>query len=206
MNVRDHLRVCGADTSGISETYASLGSSPRVRSRRNVEQRLEAFDGIISACAEQTNTIAARAIGRRDHLRVCGADNARATDSGNHTGSSPRVRSRHHWPHSTRPTTRIISACAEQTRSCRLTGWAARDHLRVCGADGKTYIEDTAATGSSPRVRSRQCSQCGVFRLAGIISACAEQTPRRFHPCGGGWDHLRVCGADVAILVALAYI
>ena len=50
----DHLRVCGADTSGISETYASLGSSPRVRSRRNVEQRLEAFDGIISACAEQT--------------------------------------------------------------------------------------------------------------------------------------------------------
>ena len=49
--------------------------------------------------------------------------------------------------------------------------------------------------GSSPRVRSGPFHVVQFLPPDGIISACAERSPRRFHPCGGGWDHLRVCGA-----------
>ena len=33
--------------------------------------------------------------------------------------------------------------------------------------------------------------------VAGITSACAEQTAVRGRRCRRSWDHLRVCGADV---------
>ena len=50
----DHLRVCGADWSRAIARLASMGSSPRVRSRRIQSRRGRLGDGIISACAEQT--------------------------------------------------------------------------------------------------------------------------------------------------------
>ena len=199
MNVRDHLRVCGADTSGISETYASLGSSPRVRSRRNVEQRLEAFDGIISACAEQTNTIAARAIGRRDHLRVCGADARESRRLMCWAGSSPRVRSRRLAYHGAKIRIGIISACAEQTFQTAAVRRDRRDHLRVCGADQQLSTVKWRITGSSPRVRSRRSYESSSRPFQRIISACAEQTGVFSSLSASDWDHLRVCGADESL-------
>ena len=50
----DHLRVCGADQTGVANTMRYLGSSPRVRSRLSVLAFVYDFPGIISACAEQT--------------------------------------------------------------------------------------------------------------------------------------------------------
>ena len=107
---------------------------------------------------------------------MCGADGLawRVLDA--QFGSSPRVRSRLADAIPGASGKRIISACAEQTTSCR-TKWApSPDHLRVCGADRLPYVQVAGRRGSSPRVRSRP--QLHDKRLArdGIISACAEQT------------------------------
>ena len=127
---------------------------------------------------------------------MCGADWLLSLFCSFHWGSSPRVRSRRVCPCATCVHRWIISACAEQTRCSRIIRRAARDHLRVCGADMKVTQLIRNPRGSSPRVRSRLTFICALWARAWIISACAEQTFSR----GGAYfilqDHLRVCGAD----------
>ena len=195
---RDHLRVCGADTPGGPGNGPNLGSSPRVRSRLHAAIWLFHPAGIISACAEQTRTLPTRYAFNRDHLRVCGADLGVSGFQPAVLGSSPRVRSRLSSRKRTAAKSRIISACAEQTDPSSLFNVFPKDHLRVCGADCENRVERPLDSGSSPRVRSRQRRQRSALRLAGIISACAEQT-NPFHVKRlSARDHLRVCGADNA--------
>ena len=180
-----------------------VGSSPRVRSRHAMPRHLRSGPGIISACAEQTETLTADVSAPRDHLRVCGAD-CKATGMAYGTeGSSPRVRSRR-FPRQWRfPGGRIISACAEQT--CRL-GWSgcmSRDHLRVCGADSTMRYTSRPLQGSSPRVRSRHLTCSREHLPSGIISACAEQTSAPDTRSRLSGDHLRVCGADSSVTIRL---
>ena len=173
-----------------------MGSSSRVRSRLSSVQCLVQGQGIISACAEQTRSNASSRCARGDHLRVCGADHDRSSAQLGLRGSSPRVRSRRHHPRRPRRRGGIISACAEQTNWPDSRNRSARDHLRVCGADTDPQRSLRARQGSSPRVRSRRCEQSAPSLLAGIISACAEQTRSRRRPPRSSRDHLRVCGAD----------
>ena len=104
--------------------------------------------------------------------------------------SGPRAQPDH-------PRTRgIISACAERTVMSRTPRMRPRDHLRVCGADSRTFIRSPRLPGSSPRVRSGRFEGHWKRTGIGIISACAERTRCtrcRFRYCR---DHLRVCGAD----------
>ena len=117
--MRDHLRVCGADSGFSFQVAEFAGSSPRVRSRRACRRRSRPWLGIISACAEQTRACCTRASPRGDHLRVCGADPRRRRRVRTHRGSSPRVRSRPVAASDLVMRFRIISACAEQTTSWR---------------------------------------------------------------------------------------
>ena len=197
---RDHLRVCGADYDGATGGLHQQGSSPRVRSRRAAVGRYDRGRGIISACAEQTNRHLRRILVRGDHLRVCGADALGLLPDTVDEGSSPRVRSRPNGVRDVETKRGIISACAEQTWRKRAENRFLRDHLRVCGADYPGDISDGYHTGSSPRVRSRHVKKVQADTQKGIISACAEQTSRRSGRWIWGWDHLRVCGADVLTL------
>ena len=113
-------------------------------------------------------------------------------------GSSPRVRSRRQAVMGTPVDSGIISACAEQTAGCRPRPSRARDHLRVCGADVLPLRAISPRRGSSPRVRSRPPPACTALSIAGIISACAEQTPDGPPYARPRRDHLRVCGADIS--------
>ena len=131
-----------------------------------------------------------------DHLRVCGADYGCQTIRNSLTGSSPRVRSRPSRQRHRTPVLGIISACAEQTLCNRCRSLCSWDHLRVCGADNVCDGHSSAQDGSSPRVRSRRSPQFGCGLIAGIISACAEQTGRQGTSDERCEDHLRVCGAD----------
>ena len=127
---------------------------------------------------------------------MCGADVAVEQDSHHGAGSSPRVRSRPYSPPLQARTARIISACAEQTPPGSGRGYAAWDHLRVCGADHQCQLAALTVAGSSPRVRSRPRVAALDFHARGIISACAEQTSRPRATRCPNRDHLRVCGAD----------
>ena len=192
----DHLRVCGADFRVFSVLFKVKGSSPRVRSRPAQTHPQGARGGIISACAEQTTTVRRLSSVFGDHLRVCGADAIILAGLGVGAGSSPRVRSRRTGPIPEIDQLGIISACAEQTPIRNGACERVRDHLRVCGADRISQARKWQQSGSSPRVRSRRCEQSAPSLLAGIISACAEQTRSRRRPPRSSRDHLRVCGAD----------
>ena len=168
--------MCGADWTLRRRCHRLGGSSPRVRSRQWVPVHYDQFRGIISACAEQTIRFTTKPTAPRDHLRVCGADNAGNSNITATLGSSPRVRSILSYPRAMRLPRGIISACAEQTRWPRPDCRPRRDHLRVCGADPASPRCRTALPGSSPRVRSRPHVPDELRDRLGIISACAEQT------------------------------
>ena len=176
-NVRDHLRVCGADDH--TPPHPCFGG------------------GITSACAEQTGAIRCRIAIFWDHLRVCGADVRQLFVCSAIQGSPPRVRSRRIDIDGGVDVGRITSACAEQTRSPSRRSCGRRDHLRVCGADYTDRQGVERTTGSPPRVRSRRHAHVGAQGAAGITSACAEQTTTPHRKDSGRRDHLRVCGADV---------
>ena len=154
-SARDHLRVCGADSHCTRQTIHRSGSSPRVRSRLRCSIVRWVGRGIISACAEQTTASKPSTGCRRDHLRVCGADDRNGRRRFGHVGSSPRVRSRRAGQAGAGLEGGIISACAEQTPTGFWPASDTRDHLRVCGADVLSSCRQIGKTGSSPRVRSR---------------------------------------------------
>ena len=151
----DHLRVCGADLARRCASYYGYGSPPRVRSRRIHGRTQRLARGITSACAEQTNPVAFRANGGRDHLRVCGADLDSARICLTIRGSPPRVRSRLVRPPFRGDDLGITSACAEQTPGLPERSTTCWDHLRVCGADQIPQSVTQSPGGSPPRVRSR---------------------------------------------------
>ena len=151
----DHLRVCGADFHRHHFEDRNGGSPPRVRSRHDWCDGTGARVGITSACAEQTPIHCVESHGRRDHLRVCGADMIGRSAMARTWGSPPRVRSRlRHRPRRRHPR-RITSACAEQTSGRGICESGQWDHLRVCGADPWPSPILPRDRGSPPRVRSR---------------------------------------------------
>ena len=192
----DHLRVCGADLGVAGDWSRAMGSPPRVRSRRTGEFERLRILGITSACAEQTRPCSRADRPCRDRLRVCGADLDAVDAVAGYEGSPPRVRSRRLASSLSSPCSGITSACAEQTGAPMTAKTTARDHLRVCGADGALAPASHGDAGSPPRVQSRQHRGATHPRPQRITSACAEQTswPRWSWRCAR--DHLRVCGAD----------
>ena len=108
---------------------------------------------------------------------MCGADKRINVPGNGLVGSPPRVRSRPLKGTSSDMASGITSACAEQTDWYLTTYAADRDHLRVCGADGTSELDDAALAGSPPRVRSRPADGREFRNPDGITSACAEQTP-----------------------------
>ena len=156
----------------------------------------QASGGLIPACAGQTT--GACSPGRRAwaHPRVCGADAMLQMARQTPQGSSPRVRGRQGAPPGRDGRAGLIPACAGQTTLSTRTGSPCRAHPRVCGADATVRGWKALRWGSSPRVRGRQDENGDDFCAAGLIPACAGQTP----PAGGVLPmitaHPRVCGAD----------
>ena len=170
--------MCGADGDLAVGLLGGLGSPPRVRSRLAPLGKHGFRHGITSACAEQTTSAPPPLAGRRDHLRVCGADGGDAIERHPVLGSPPRVRSRLRHGSVAVSLVGITSACAEQTSPERWRTGCPRDHLRVCGADGRPLLTWIWKLGSPPRVRSRHQVVPDVHITKRITSACAEQTAR----------------------------
>ena len=131
-----------------------------------------------------------------DYLRVCGADSLFSRVEKHRAGLPPRVRSRRNRPRSHRVLEGITSACAEQTDISAGSPGAARDYLRVCGADNPRLSVCEPSGGLPPRVRSRLGNRYRHVKPCGITSACAEQTIRPLLTTERLRDYLRVCGAD----------
>ena len=97
----------------------------------------------------------------------------------------------------------ITSACAEQTSASMCPATASWDHLRMCGADKGFLGKLSGEQGSPPRVRSRHLNRPLFSPIVGITSACAEQTTMRWRAPLPARDHLRVCGADIDLVIGV---
>ena len=131
----DHPRACGANASVWSGLYLAIGSSPRVRGKRLLYGAYVGAHRIIPARAGQTRPDTCPLPGRSDHPRACGANARKNGMSLRKTGSSPRVRGKHHPERAMARQDRIIPARAGQTRrrTCVPPSWP--DHPRACGAN-----------------------------------------------------------------------
>ena len=183
----EHLRFNGIRCLG-------KGSSPRVRGTRLWWFSCSVLLGIIPACAGNTNRLAVRRPAWRDHPRVCGEHALLMILSTGSAGSSPRVRgTRTHETYS-RWEVGIIPACAGNTWTEGLRPGDAGDHPRVCGEHAPPLACLFDARGSSPRVRGTHGRHVQNRTLAGIIPACAGNTPAKAASPSRNRDHPRVCG------------
>ena len=65
----------------------------------------------------------------------------------------------------------------------------------------KRHLIKDCDAGSPPRVRSRPHMHAVRIEQRRITSACAEQTLFLSFSCCLSWDHLRVCGADLLVIL-----
>ena len=149
------------------------GSSPRVRGTLAGKKTTTVTNGIIPACAGNTDTsisvtsnlgiipaCAGNTVWRnpnfycmRDHPRVCGEHSDFNEMWCNHSGSSPRVRGTPVGLDSVNIAVGIIPACAGNTFCVPTRQTLKRDHPRVCGEHCSVSMSTYTSAGSSPRVR-----------------------------------------------------
>ena len=98
-------------------TAKSEGSSPRVRGKPGVANRVVATPGLIPACAGKTAAVFELCAEDRAHPRVCGENRLGKITMPYEEGSSPRVRGKPVRGHGSRVKARLIPACAGKTLS-----------------------------------------------------------------------------------------
>ena len=125
---------------------------------------------------------------------MCGEHSASIMRSRFSLGSSPRVRGTLESLGVAASHGGIIPACAGNTPALRTRHTMTRDHPRVCGEHEHATGVVSWFEGSSPRVRGTRHLRGHRAPVAGIIPACAGNTPVRLSPAGSPWDHPRVCG------------
>ena len=151
-------------------------------------------EGIIPACAGNTQSSSVIPSASGDHPRVCGEHAPSRLQRRPRWGSSPRVRG---TPQAGRRRTRsrgIIPACAGNTSRRVALYYIENDHPRVCGEHLARPAAGKVAVGSSPRVRGTHRIHRLLVGPSGIIPACAGNTQRHRHRLIGRRDHPRVCG------------
>ncbi len=131
-----------------------------------------------------------------DHPRACGANGARQCVTLSICGSSPRMRGKLTKLLKDSGLERIIPAHAGQTDGGYARSVAAADHPRACGANAIADEWDTAAAGSSPRMRGKRWRTPDLGRRWRIIPAHAGQTGAAIIPTRTRTDHPRACGAN----------
>ena len=192
----DHPRACGANVSGLMETWCRVGSSPRVRGKQIYKLGVFTCSRIIPARAGQTSSRDPPPGFRPEHPRACGANGVAPNTDHMPIGSSPRVRGKHRASGETAAQVRIIPARAGQTTRPTQARQPAPDHPRACGANSFFLSSHVLGFGSSPRVRGKRVVRVPGRLPARIIPARAGQTARRCRAAPERPDHPRACGAN----------
>ena len=194
---RVHPRACGENTDLSAWAVSFMGSSPRMRGKhtRQVPSRCDAR--FIPAHAGKTGRRSRRTGARTVHPRACG-ENAHASRTAAKTsGSSPRVRGKHHPNRRGRVGARFIPACAGKTSWWRSSRTSSGVHPRVCGENLVHAQGPGLEGGSSPRVRGKPGTRPRDRWACRFIPACAGKTATRLAGTSITSVHPRVCGENV---------
>ena len=193
-----HPRVCGERPSAGIPTWASGGSSPRVRGTPVQRPPTIRDRRFIPACAGNASSTGASRALRTVHPRVCGERRGGVRPGAPH-GSSPRVRGTPRGRPAGRSLIRFIPACAGNAAARPTAGGAQTVHPRVCGERGIAVQGSRPAVGSSPRVRGTPALGRGRVLPRRFIPACAGNAIRRRRPPVRAAVHPRVCGERVPV-------
>ena len=191
---KDHPRVRGEQLIDLDAHHADPGSSPRARGAARVGQCPAAPPGIIPACAGSRLLPVRRWLRTRDHPRVRGEQVLNSLRKAARDGSSPRARGAGASVRRTRPTGRIIPACAGSRSRFAVGRMILRDHPRVRGEQLRIQFVTRSWSGSSPRARGAEHVPGGVTRRGGIIPACAGSRCMDHVAADHPRDHPRVRG------------
>ena len=173
---RDHPRVCGENSAGLSSQTLSRGSPPRVRGKPYETIVLARDKRITPACAGKTFSTGLWRSAKEDHPRVCGENPPPSVPCLHSTGSPPRVRGKHRGTRQRRGRTRITPACAGKTYRSGVERITGKDHPRVCGENRAQLQGLRAAVGSPPRVRGKPYASGQIDSISRITPACAGKT------------------------------
>ena len=111
------------------------------------------MDGIIPACAGNTDAALMPPVTAGDHPRVCGEHEFEQPSAVAGRGSSPRVRGTLVVAELLGHESGIIPACAGNTFHEKTSEDTTWDHPRVCGEHLNLFFAVMPSLGSSPRVR-----------------------------------------------------
>ncbi|RYP99589.1 hypothetical protein PG22511B_1304 [Bifidobacterium pseudolongum subsp. globosum] len=171
-----------------------VGSSPRLRGTRIVDDDATVRVGIIPALAGNTGTANTSSTTSGDHPRACGEHVPTQYGTAGWVGSSPRLRGTLQNLGSVNFWSGIIPALAGNTSRWRSAARSRWDHPRACGEHYREYVVKSGDTGSSPRLRGTLPAIIAVIGRDGIIPALAGNTSSRVLLDAGRWDHPRACG------------
>ncbi len=113
---RDHPRLRGEHTTWTTSARSAGGSSPLARGTPSSSSLTSSGNGIIPACAGNTSVPLRNVRRRRDHPRLRGEHVVNPVTPDTVVGSSPLARGTRMTTSATSRRTRIIPACAGNTR------------------------------------------------------------------------------------------
>ena len=190
----DHPRVCGECNSGIAESVANSGSSPRMRGMHPPTLIPACAHRIIPAYAGNATSLTATGAMIADHPRVCGECGFCQQCLPLHSGSSPRMRGMLQHLKQCGQDSRIIPAYAGNAITHREAQVHRTDHPRVCGECMAGHRYCSCPNGSSPRMRGMRDSGEELELLPRIIPAYAGNAAIQQGSLYCKPDHPRVCG------------
>ena len=152
------------------------------------------FGGTTSACAENTFRVHRAETLSRNYLRVRGEYSTSLPRFVKHQELPPRARRIRWQVISDRGWQGTTSACAENTRLCRLARGLRRNYLRVRGEYQATDVASLTTRELPPRARRIRGHDLPRFHHPGTTSACAENTMVKTTKPALRWNYLRVRG------------
>ena len=173
-----HPRACGENGARALHLLRFLGSSPRVRGKRDLLPRLDLVDRLIPARAGKTMTPGRPRSASTAHPRACGENNSELCMWRRDRGSSPRVRGKPHRRSQLLVRGGLIPARAGKTVAIAVGAGGHRAHPRACGENPQAGCVLGLGPGSSPRVRGKPGPKVRVLTAMGLIPARAGKTGR----------------------------
>ena len=151
-----HPRACGENVERLGGSFETLGSSPRVRGKRDLGEAVGEDTGLIPARAGKTMALMLDMGQAPAHPRACGENLAQPVGAADEGGSSPRVRGKQGHSGNERSDPGLIPARAGKTSWSRPPTPTARAHPRACGENNDALASVKGTAGSSPRVRGKR--------------------------------------------------
>ncbi len=171
-----HPRMRGKHALPSLNCASAAGSSPHARETLRQSVRPSFRRRLIPACAGNTATGAQAALGQTAHPRMRGKHLIVDKITGGAIGSSPHARETQTAHHGHAGMSRLIPACAGNTRSESTKSCTRPAHPRMRGKHERRRRADDLRAGSSPHARETRERAWHLGAGRRLIPACAGNT------------------------------